>query len=359
MKNNRYYYVNYEDYSYEDSNSYSYKYIDLDYAHPDSLEIITPFDSVGMKFIIPNSFFDQKVSVFKDNTQFKQIHPELKAYFQNITNWWLSGDDLVYRPGIIAEDVWKYDLSGYTEYGLTTPPTTKNHPDIFDNNFAGQFVVFGRQATSSSSCEKSNLKCINPNGNTTSSDCPSDDPYCNCPARNRQPSEPEPSYLNLYKMEQEIKECALIEQELGEEWLGCVWSDPDNTASCNCPEIGDKFMDYLEYSRTYATFWSTPKKTPLLRNVQMNLLYSQTAVIIVNRNDKIKIGSLVFLEDLNPTNSPIEFKNKYKRFYGKWLVTSIVNVFIGDTKNYMVVTLNRDSLPVDPNISNSPETVLK
>jgi hypothetical protein len=136
---------------------------------------------------------------------------------------------------------------------------------------------------------------------------------------------------------------------LGQEWLGCVWSSPENTGSCNCPEIGDKFMDYLAYSRTYATFWSTPAKTPLYRNTQYNLLFAQTLQVIIPRNENIKIGSIVSVEDRSEIN-----EEKYRRFGGKWLVTEISNIFYAN-KDFMSLTLNRDSFSNNPNRTNQPE----
>jgi hypothetical protein len=329
-------------------------FINLDYTQSEASKVIKSLEFAGFQYQFPIDSFEYKLSPYKEEL-FSLANPEIRSYFYDITNWWLSGTHIIYRPGLVTEDIWKYDLSGYTEYGITTPPTTKNHPDIFDHNFAGQFIVFSRQTASISTCERSGLKCINPGGTNTTAGCPADDPYCNCPAQNRQPTEPEPSYLDLYKMEQEIKECSLIEEHLGEEWLGCVWSNPDNTASCNCPEIGDKFMDYLEYSRTYSTFWSTPKKTPLLRKAQKELLFSQTISIVIEKNDEIKVGSLVSIQD----TLRYESENIYNRYYGNWLVTSILNLFSPSKTTLMFITLNRDSLPMDPNKSKTPVKIIK
>jgi len=283
----------------------------------------------------------EQITGFKDqNDELFAAHPTLQRYFRNITSWWLTGDHVIYRPGLVTEDVWKYDISGYTNYGVVQPPVHGNHPDIFDSNFAAQFVVFAR--TSENFCLRNKLRCLNPKGSVFTSGCPADNPYCNCPAQNRKPKEPEPSYIELYKLEQELKECSLIEQHLGPDWLGCVWSNPENTASCNCPEIGDKFMKYLEYTRTYATFWNTPSKTPLLRNMQLQLLFSQTLQIVIPRNESMKIGKLVTVEDF------LEFTNdKYRRFGGKWMITEITNIFYAN-KDFMSITLNRDSFNKDP-----------
>lgn len=314
----------------------------------DANEFINEISQNNINFVYEQNHFDNLISSFKDYDYFEEVHPDIKTYFNNMTNYWMSGEGIMYRPELITDDVWKYDLSGYSEYGLISPPVRQNHPDIFDNNFAAQFVVF---AKTSDVCTKSDLKCINPKGQTTTTGCPEDDPYCNCPAQNRKPTEAEPSYLELYKLEQEMKECDLIKQHLGDDWLGCVWSDPNNTASCNCPEIGDKFMDYLEYNRTYATFWNTPPQVPLLRNSQINLLFSNKMVIKVLANPSIKVGSLIKI--VQPNYIP-EGKKDLKRFSGKYLVTSISYIFNGNTNDYYELTLNRDSLFFDPNESAIP-----
>ena len=314
----------------------------------DANQFINQFSQNNINFVWEQNHFDNLISSFKDYNYFEEVHPDIKTYFNNMTNYWMAGEGIIYRPDLLTDDVWKYDLSGYSEYGLISPPVRQNHPDIFDNNFAGQFVVF---AKTSDVCTKSELKCINPKGQTTTSGCPEDDPYCNCPAQNRKPSEVEPSYLELYKLEQEMKECELVKKHLGDDWLGCVWSDPNNTASCNCPEVGDKFMDYLEYNRTYATFWNTPPQVPLLRNSQINLLFSNKMVIKVLANPSIKVGSLIKI--VQPNFVP-EGKKDVKRFSGKYLVTSISYIFNGNTNDYYELTLNRDSLLFDPNDSSIP-----
>lgn len=314
-------------------------------------EILDAFDSGNINFFYPNQNQFETVSVFKDNDTFKQIHPEIKAYFKEMTNWWLSGDHIIYRQGLLTEDVWKYDLSGYTEYGMVFPPVKQNHGDVFDNNFAAQFVVF---AKTTDICTKNNLKCINPNGFVTTSGCTAGNPYCNCPAQNRKPTEAEPSYLEIYKLEQEMKECSLITEHLGEEWLGCVWSNPESTSSCNCPEIGDKFMDYLEYNRTYATFWNTPAKTPLLRNAQINLLFSTTLSIKVQANPSLKVGDIIYIIQPNTVPNGESF---FRRFTGKYLVTTINYIFNGNAVDYYELTLNRDSSYLNPNEGSEPAVI--
>ena len=271
--------------------------------------------------------------------------PEIEGLFSDTTNHWMVGDHIMYRPGLITTDVWKYDLSGETEYGLVHPPTSNPNYDLFDQNFAAQFVVHGRSSGGSASCSEY-YTCANPNGTVSRVGCPDSDPYCNCPAQDMIPDEREPTYLELYALYTQLKECDLIKDNLGEEYLGCVWSDPNNPCSCNCPEIGTKFKKYLEYSRTYATFWETPRNTPLLRNSQMEQLFSQKIAILVPSTSKVKVGDIVELIQPNPVSE--EFFTKQKNLYGKWLVLQINHTFTKNVTQGLNLTLCRDSLPMSP-----------
>ncbi len=289
--------------------------------------------------------------------------------------------------GFTAGQVWKYDSSRMTEYGIVQLNSDSmpsiislmgtlgaNIQDIqkyynwvsdklidwyqntiFDNNFAAQFVVFSKQTTSS--CK--DYPCANPSGFADNSNCPADDPLCNCPCQELRPDKikfvkdrftgimtpaatadfgPEPSSIELRKLKEETNECSLIKSVLGEEWLGCVWDDPESPYNCNCPCIGEKFYDYMKYNQLYSTFWSTPLETPLYRNAQMNLLLANKMSIIVTGDLNVKPGQLIFLDSMIKESS----SDKQKRMYGKWLVYKIERTFL--SKNHMMkLYLCRDS----------------
>jgi hypothetical protein len=145
---------------------------------------------------------------------------------------------------------------------------------------------------------------------------------------------PEPTYAELKKLENEIKECDLIEEKLGPDWLGCMWNDPKHHLNCNCPCIGTKFLDYLKYSQTYCTFWNTPPERPLLRNAQMMQIQASKMMIKVNGDLTLRPGMLV----------DVLYGNK--RFSGKWLVSTISHDF-AINKHYMSLTLIRDTEHTD------------
>jgi hypothetical protein len=275
----------------------------------------------------------------------------IQGYFTDSLLNYLAGNYILYRPNLVQTDLWKYDLSGETDYGLVTPPVDTEY-DFFDRNVAIQFVVHGRGLRT---CEDLGLSCANPkaNNNVITVDGCTADPYCNCPVKNIVPTkdlngitfEKEPTYLELQKLYNSINECSLIQEVLGKEWLGCEYSDPTSTCSCNCPELGDKFMKYLEYSRTYATFWNCPNDLPLARTAMVSQLQAQRLKIRVAPNGNVVIGSVV--EVINANDKPEFTENKYKSISGRWLVYQIDH-YMTSTSYLMELHLMRNSLYLNP-----------
>jgi len=256
---------------------------------------------------------------------------------------------------------------------------------IFDNNFSAQFVVLGK--TDAIGCK--GYKCMNPAGFPGIQECPTTDPLCNCPCQGENtpfkgkalstyitegqiiedlptpfmvlrpdlmdmeidrvsqtfvkiPQENEgyefgyePSTLELEYLEKSINECELIQSTLGEDYLGCMYDDPNSNYNCICPKMGRKFMDYVKYNRTYSTFWETPLKTPLLRTAQMALLNSNKITITVPGDLKVKAGQVIKIENNNARN---------KRFGGRWLITTAKRYF-NRAYHMMELTLSREGAP--------------
>lgn len=287
------------------------------------------------------------ISPHSENTQ-------LNGYFRDSLMYYLAGNYIMYRPGLVSQDLWKWDLSGETEYGLVTPPVDTEY-DFFDRNFSMQFVVHAR---GTKTCKDLGLSCANPSaikdGLVLAADGCTASPYCNCPAQYLMPTEPEPTYLELEMLKHKINECSLIEEYLGKEWLGCEFSDPNSSCSCNCPEQGPHFKDYLEYTRTYSTFWECPLDLPLRRRAQISQLISQRVRILINPNDKIKLGSIIELH--NPNDLPDSTKNKFKKISGRWMVAEISHI-IKVNNYFMDLIVVRNSLHYDPNESQSPKYI--
>ena len=277
-----------------------------------------------------NNIFD-----IEQMTQIKGLSNSSSIFSDDIERY-LSGDLFIYRPGLVTSQVWKYDIFGESEYGLTSPPTLPPEYDLFDNNFAAQFIVFGKSSITNI-CKELGLKCLNPKGKTDNSNCEPNDPYCNCPGKNLIPKEPEPSYKELAIAFEATKECTLIEKSLGSDYLGCMLSDPDNVVSCNCPEQGRYYPTFLNTIRSNATFYVTPPKTPLRRQAQMTLFNAQQAIMTVFPNDSLKIGDIITVL----RGTAVDGKDTVN---GKWMITGISRVFKSFNVEMMVINLSRDSI---------------
>ena len=103
------------------------------------------------------------------------------------------------------------------------------------------------------------------------------------------------------------------------------------------------FKYYLEYSKTNATFWNTPKETPLYRKAQTTLLTYQRIKITVNGKFEVKPGCLINIE--MPTG---ESKNITKtRFSGRWMVYKVQRIITGG-RHSMILYLMRDGQYINP-----------
>jgi hypothetical protein len=68
------------------------------------------------------------------------------------------------------------------------------------------------------------------------------------------------------------------------------------------------------------------------------------------------VGSIIKIVDINPSDGYLE---QNRRFSGKWLVSEIHHNYMNGMDEYMVLVLNRDSLPKDPNQSKNPRILNK
>ena len=204
--------------------------------------------------------------------------------------------------------------------------------------------------------------CANPDGPVDNSECPDDDPLCECPCQELKPTQDaswwdvfglfgtgqteEPTEDEIEQALEEIKECDFIESALGGEFLGCLWNNQNHPSSCDCPCRGERFGEYIEYTRTYATYWDTPENTPLWRDAQMFLINAQTATIILNGDLSLRPGTLINIINKMPgANEP-----NTRRFSGRWLVGSITHVMDNESHK-MLIGLSRDSSPIEPDES--------
>jgi len=245
--------------------------------------------------------------------------------------------------------------------------------------FANSSWASSKKITLSHNGVWDDYSCANPDGPVDNSDCPEVDPLCNCPCQELKPDSEEqleringeihgvneetglavvwtispfdmkePTEQEIKDTEESIKECELIEttEGIGSDYLGCLWDDIEHPSSCDCPCVGPKFSEYLDYTRTYSTYWDTPPQQQLWRNAQMNLISSQRASISISGDLTLRPGTMVFI------NVPVEGNDgtvTQKRYGGRWLVASITHrIGAYPVAHGMDLSLIRDTVPLNP-----------
>jgi hypothetical protein len=118
--------------------------------------------------------------------------------------------------------------------------------------------------------------------------------------------------------------------------------------------VGPNFKHYLEYSKTNATFWNTPKETPLYRKAQTALLTYQRIKIVVNGDFDIKPGNLISIVIQTPEMSNIS----KARFSGRWMIYKNEHV-ITSQKHSMILYLMRDGNYHNPETATEVDTTIE
>ena len=249
-------------------------------------------------------------------------------------------------------------------------------------DFANTAYVHNKRMTHSHGGVWDKYPCANPDGPVDNSDCDDDDPLCNCPCQELKPDSEEqlerinkelhgeneegdalmwsvspddmkePTNKEVAEAVESIKECTLIKSVLGEKYLGCLWKHLDHPSSCNCPCVGEKFGEYLDYTRTYATYWDTENSRPLLRNAQMSLVNSEKSFITVMPDLTLRPGTCIYVVDPASSND-----TKESKFGGRWLVSAIMHsVGAFPLAADMTLALIRGTQTTDPNEKDSSDT---
>ena len=295
---------------------------------------------------LPTNYVNVYSKAYIDSQEFLNV----RGFGTPTTASSLLADACIYRPGLLARDLWKWDLSGESDYGLIEPPINEPNYDLFDSNWSAQFIVYSKGNNNSISCstlglERCSHEASAPRGSTY-------DPYVSCISKNypntgasgasgtSSVDENEPTYLELNELYKKTKECELLKQ-VNPDYLGCIYTDPYNECSCDCPNQGSKFNEYLACIKTNSTFWSTPHETPLFRSAQMGQFTNESIAITVSgfTKNRLKLGQIIKIANAE--------NNISRENSGKWMITSITYSFEGDTNFSMDLILNRDALTED------------
>lgn len=144
----------------------------------------------------------------------------------------------------------------------------------------------------------------------------------------------EPETINSTTIGEESPECALIETELGAEWKGCFWSASDSVLSCDCPDIGEKYPDYLKLRLNVASFWNTPAETPILRKRFLDsVTYGPQITFVVAGDFSIKPGNVVevYADSISGYSTNITDSSVSKKYYVVSVKNTVTNSGVHET----------------------------
>lgn len=114
-----------------------------------------------------------------------------------------------------------------------------------------------------------------------------------------------PNGLNDVYLPEASKEMQLVKANLGNDWIGCYWPAPDAPFSTDCPNINSKYEAYLKLRLNIATFWYTPKETPVKRREFLDSLkYARKIDLVVSGDLNLKIGDVVYIKADNMSGFP-------------------------------------------------------
>jgi hypothetical protein len=121
-------------------------------------------------------------------------------------------------------------------------------------------------------------------------------------------------------------ECSEVESTLGYDWLGCLWGTPTSNLSCRCPEIGENYDSYLKLRLNNATFWNTPKETPVKRSEFLDAFkYGKKVDVTIAGDFKLKVGQVIYL-NANYSSGYVNDPNNVSDISGNYYITGLKHV---------------------------------
>lgn len=131
-------------------------------------------------------------------------------------------------------------------------------------------------------------------------------------------------------------ECNSVESAsgFGSSWLGCFWSAPDSTLSCQCPQIGENYENYLKLRLNDATFWNTPVETPILRKRFLDSInYGKKVTFSVAGDFTVKPGNIVelYVDAISGYSQNITSSTLSKKYYVISVKNTVLNSGVHET----------------------------
>jgi hypothetical protein len=157
-------------------------------------------------------------------------------------------------------------------------------------------------------------------------------------------------------------ECKEISKNnrLGKDFFGCLWGVPEAPYNCSCPDLGPKFEAYLKLRLNVATFWNTPKATPVKRKEFLDALkYARKLTINIAGDYSIKVGN--FVEILANNISGYPYFSGGSVINGIYWVLGVKHVFTNSGTHETILTISdilpSTSAPINSSGGNNQNTV--
>lgn len=129
-------------------------------------------------------------------------------------------------------------------------------------------------------------------------------------------------------------ECTNIETKLSADWKGCFWAAPDAAFSCECPEVGSKYLEYLKLRLNVATFWNTPVETPIKRKRFLDAItYGPKITIVVAPDLDVRPGVVINVSanSISGYSTSTGTSTISKNYYVISVKSTLTNSGVGET----------------------------
>jgi hypothetical protein len=128
--------------------------------------------------------------------------------------------------------------------------------------------------------------------------------------------------------------------DFGPSWLGCLWGTPDAPYSCTCPDIGPNYAAYLKLRLNVATFWNTPKITPVKRAEFLDALkYCSKVDVTVAGDFTLKIGKVVKIKADGASGYP--YASSASKLNGLYYIIGVKHVITNSGTHETALSLTQ------------------
>jgi hypothetical protein len=140
-------------------------------------------------------------------------------------------------------------------------------------------------------------------------------------------------------LDKPAEECNQVVNDLGLDWLGCLWGTPEAPYSCTCPDLGPKYEAYIKHRLNIASFWNTPVETPVKRAEFVDALqYGRKINVTVAGDFNLKVGQVMYVRLNGISGYPYSKDNSVMN--GLYYIMGIKHVFTSSGTHETALSLS-------------------